>query len=688
MDSFKHLRKRLFGTEEALREIRGLLRNRVQGLGIVGTGGIGKTTLAMELFDELKGEFDCHCFIRDVKDIKGLVEDVVLENMHYTNRRPEETGLRSLSDQKLLLVLDDVVLEKDLAIVSVLIDHVHRDSRFIVTSRDLELLKLWQIYWVSRLGPRHSSELLQFYAFPRDKCPNGVPRGYDALVKKVEQACNGLPLTLEVMGKYLSYNKPKLIWEQALQALMRGTEVVGFHKSLWASLKLSYDGLNKVEQGVFLDAATVFYEKDLEEAKAVWSITTGGFQDMIWQRLLDLCLVMELSYKDKSEFSRKNGELPDLEWDEIWHRRTIIGMQEQHRTLGKKIALTRGEMGRRMWETSEGKNDAASELTLYSSDDVKDIVSLKVDISDYKMQDDGENYSNQDSKSNKKPAWSSKMTEYEADVVQRSLCKMENLRYLHLSTMSGDSNFMGTLSSTLVFLHLRYASCVALDLKARNHRNLVVLKLEACQKLKCLPDSLGSLKELKHLEIIRCTVLTELPKILGQHLTKLERVVLNDCTNLSVLHREFCHIPSLKMLKIEDCANLGNLPANIGNLVTLEILVLKSCSSLKSLPEEIGKLPELRILHIEDCDRLRELPRTFLRLPKLEQIALKQISLLTVPDLTDLRSLENFQIFWKTQPETVPLWLSQLVIEADYCKEQAWNRNHSRQWERVENLLS
>jgi len=81
---------------------------------------------------------------------------------------------------------------------------------------------------------------------------------FEVLRKHVVKACNGLPLSLKVMGAFLRHKKRLRSWERALQKMARGRNLDG-DEEIWNTLQISYDGLNDgIEKRMFLDVACFF----------------------------------------------------------------------------------------------------------------------------------------------------------------------------------------------------------------------------------------------------------------------------------------------------------------------------------------------------------------------------------------------------------------------------------------------
>ncbi len=88
------------------------------------------------------------------------------------------------------------------------------------------------------LEEEQARELFMFHAF---KHANHVTNDIKNISMEIIKACEGLPLSLEVLGSYLCDISILEIWKDALHTLKNGKNITGGSKDemLWTTLRIS-----------------------------------------------------------------------------------------------------------------------------------------------------------------------------------------------------------------------------------------------------------------------------------------------------------------------------------------------------------------------------------------------------------------------------------------------------------------
>ena len=253
------------GIDFHLNELKSLLSthlNDIRAVGIYGIGGIGKTTIAKIVYNEIRCQFTGASFLQDVRDksTKGcqlqlqqqLLHDTVGKDVEFSNVNEGINRIQGrLKSKKILIVVDDVDHLKQLEPLVGSLTWFGLGSRIIITTRNQHLLRGYEVHALHEVTKLRDEEALQL--FNRHAFKQGVPqKDYVHLANDMVYYAQGLPLALKVLGSYL---RGMTIdeWESALDKLKKH-----LMPEINDVLRISFDGLERHEKEVFLDIACFF----------------------------------------------------------------------------------------------------------------------------------------------------------------------------------------------------------------------------------------------------------------------------------------------------------------------------------------------------------------------------------------------------------------------------------------------
>ena len=186
---------------------------------------------------------------------------------------------RCLSSNRVLVVFDDVDELKQLEYLAEEKDWFESKSTIIITSRDKQVLAQYRAnisYEVPKLNKEEAVELFSLWAFKQ----NLLEEVYKNLSYIIVDYANGLPLALKVLGSL--FGKKLSEWESALCKLKTTP-----HMEIYNILKISFNGLDDMEQGIFFYIACFFKGND----KYFVSRILGPYAEHGITTLEDRCLI-------------------------------------------------------------------------------------------------------------------------------------------------------------------------------------------------------------------------------------------------------------------------------------------------------------------------------------------------------------------------------------------------------------
>ncbi len=290
------------GLKETVKELTETLNRMDKDVGIlslVGMGGIGKTTLAKEIYRsfEKNDTFEKKSFLMDVRERKSAILDLQKQlARHLFKEDVKDTEefnkcFNRVMDHKVLIVIDDVDDKHQFYQLIPDINKLCPGSRVIVTSRDSNVVNnimknanCRYLHEMALLSTTDSRNLFNWHAFQRTDAIDG----FQELAEKVADACRGLPLALEVIGCFLFDKRGERdsMWPETIKALIE-------RKDILDKLMISYDGLPPEEQLMFLDISCFMIGQREHIAMQIFKACTFDYKGPAasFSSLKDKCLV-------------------------------------------------------------------------------------------------------------------------------------------------------------------------------------------------------------------------------------------------------------------------------------------------------------------------------------------------------------------------------------------------------------
>lgn len=233
----------------------------VRMVGILGTGGIGKTTLAKTIYNKIANQFEGSCFLENVSKTseQALQETVLIELIGDKNvlvgnfARGINCIEERLCNKRVLIVIDDV--DNVVQLKSFGLNCFGAGSRIIITTRDEHLLVVHGVERVYKIKELHTNDALVLFSWNAFK-NSQPPDDYAELAHFFLNYARGLPLALVVLGSFL-YRRKVPEWESEIAKLRQSP-----NREIFEILKVSYDGLEDNEKAIFLDIACFFKGMD------------------------------------------------------------------------------------------------------------------------------------------------------------------------------------------------------------------------------------------------------------------------------------------------------------------------------------------------------------------------------------------------------------------------------------------
>nr|XP_028965508.1 TMV resistance protein N-like isoform X2 [Malus domestica] len=537
-------------------------------VGIWGKGGLGKTTVAKAIYNEIHPMFQFKSFLADIRDNtskhglvylqKTLVSNILKQNSHVSSVA-EGTSLikQGFRHRKVLVIMDDIDEVEQLNAIAGNRDWFGPGSRIIITTRYKHLLKnVDKTYLLQEMNEDEALELFSWHAFGNSR----PPEGYLELSRKVVSYCGGLPLTLTVLGSFL-FKRAIAEWKNELEKLERSPG-----EEIKKQFRLSIEGLDDTQKAIFLDISCFFIGWDKDYVTKV--LDGCGFFATTGIRVL-----------------RERG-LVTVEHNEL-NMHDLV--QEMARVIiSEKFPGYPGKWSR-LWNPQEITD------VLTNKSGTGEVEGLALDFSDHWFQ------------TCDMPSFSTE-----------AFASMKKLRLLHLRYVQFTGEYKH-LPKELIWLCWRGFLLQSIPDDFFNQPKLVVLDMQSSNLVQVWEGS-KSLQKLKIINLSHSLDLEESPDF--SQVPNLEELIMEGCESLSEIHPSIGHLKRLSLVNLRNCCSLSSLPRDFFKSKSVEILCLNGCSKLRELHEDLGEMVSLRILEAENTS-IKQVPASIARLKKLTRFSLR-----------------------------------------------------------------
>ncbi|VVB09512.1 unnamed protein product [Arabis nemorensis] len=509
--------------------------DEVKMIGIWGPAGIGKTTIARALFNQLSTDFQFKCFMGNLKgnyksigvddyDSKFYLQNQLLSKiLNQNDVRIHHLGAVKewLQDKRVLIVIDDVDDLEQLEALAKEPSWFGSGSRVIVTSKDKKIMKApWAsiYYHVDYPSGKEALEILCMSAF-KQRSPW---KGFEEVAVKVAKLCGNLPLCLSVVGSSLR-GESKHEWKLQLNRL--GTNL---DRKIEDVLKVAYEKLSKKEQVLFLHIACFFNTAHINK------VTT-----LLADSNLDV----------------RNG-LKILADKYLVH--ITVGCMVMHplvQQLGRHIVLEQSDEPEKRQFLIEAKEicDVLANETGTGS-----VIGISFDMS--------------------------KINEF--SISGRAFEGMRNLRFLRIYRKPFSKEVTLRIQEDMKYLPrlrlLLWESFPRKRLPSTFRLECLIALIMPNSKLEKLWRGIEPLASLRKVDLSFSDKLKEIPNL--SNATNLEILTLQYCTSLVELPSSISNLHKLKTLMMLGCKRLKVVPTNI-NLASLEKVNMYQCSQLRMFPD-------------------------------------------------------------------------------------------------------
>ncbi|XP_039173294.1 TMV resistance protein N-like [Eucalyptus grandis] len=525
--------------ESKIMELLELEVKDVRIVGIHGRDGIGKTTLAKIVYDQISLLFDARSFLAEIEvttQQPGGVQYLQTKLIFDILKREYEVasafkGVRFLKEilrnMKVLLVLDDVerlsILKQ---FIGAKLDWFGSGSRIIVTSKEKSVLQGFVDRGVAHtydVSPMDDNRAFNFFWQYAAIGKSDELRSYVKIAIEIVKAAKGLPLLLKIFGSFLH--------DKGLEEWIKFEDLIQqFHEDYQKILSRIYEALNQKQKQMYLDIARCTRDVDCRIASYMWHHYDRPHDEIEVLRRTSLIQMEE----NKIGMHGMLRCLPAIAQDTNKGKKGTDHLNTEEAGFEILRNTTFLSLGR----TNVGAQFADVLLNvrwLHWQGCPRDAISIHLEKNENLVILD--------------LSWS-KVTESWGDGA------LESLESYRLCGLISHPRFSCCPNLEILILE-RCSRLVHLDPSINDLKLLVTLNLKFCSELNMLPMEMDGMNALREL-LIDGTSVRELPTSIGK-LFRLEIISATNCFSLVCVPGSVCELKALRVLALDDAKLLNSL---------------------------------------------------------------------------------------------------------------------------------
>uniref|UniRef100_A0ACD6ALS3 Uncharacterized protein n=1 Tax=Avena sativa TaxID=4498 RepID=A0ACD6ALS3_AVESA len=235
-------------------DARASAQQNLKLVSIVGFGGMGKTTLANQVYQEIHGQFECHAFLSVSRNpnIMNILRTILSEVTRKDYATTEAGSIQQLiskislylANRSYFVVVDDIWEADTWDVIKHAFPMNSSSNIVITTTRSIDVARACcssfsgHIYSIRPLNMVHSRQLFRRRLFNSNE---DFPSHLEKVSDQILQKCGGLPLAIITLsGLLANRERTEDLWNQVKDSIGLALERDHGVKRMMKILSLSY----------------------------------------------------------------------------------------------------------------------------------------------------------------------------------------------------------------------------------------------------------------------------------------------------------------------------------------------------------------------------------------------------------------------------------------------------------------